>query len=247
MARRFWPNENPLGKLVQVNLSPEEQPREIIGVVRDIPSNLLQSKQDPEMYVPFFQASQRITGPFTGFRLGLVFLLRAKGDPLRLLHTARQAVAEIDPNVPLLEPKTEEQLLAGQLDYPRYYSMLLGLFAFVATVLAAVGVYGVMSYAVQQRTREIGIRMALGASRGNVFSLIIRQATWLVAGGLALGLGSAFALTRFISSELWEVQSTDPAGFGGVALVLAAVAVLACLIPTWRALQVDPTVALHYE
>jgi len=138
-------------------------------------------------------------------------------------------------------------LLAGQLDYPRYYSMLLGLFAFVATLLAAVGVYGVMSYAVEQRTREIGIRMALGASRGNVFSLMIRQAAWLVAGGLALGLGAAFALTRFLSSELWEVQSTDPAVFGGVALALAAVAVFACVIPTWRALQVDPTVALHYE
>ena len=247
MAKRFWPNENPLGKLLQVNFSPDEQPREIIGVVRDIPSNLLQSKQDPEMYVPFFQASHRITGPFTGFRLGLTFLLRAKGDPMKLLTAARQAVAEIDPNVPLLEPKTEEQLLAGQLDYPRYYSMLLGLFAFVATLLAVVGVYGVMSYAVEQRTREIGIRMALGASRGNVFSLMIRQATWLIASGLALGIGSAFALTRFLSSELWEVQSTDPGIFASISLVLAAVAGFACLIPTWRAVQVDPTVTLHYE
>ena len=174
------------------SLAPEDQPREIFGVVRDIPSNPRQTKQDAEMYVPFFQASPHITGPWTGFRLSLTFLLRSKGDPMSLLPAVRRAVAEIDPNVPLLEPKTGEQLLAGQLDYPRYYSMLLGLFAFVATVLAGVGVYGVMSYAVQQRTREIGIRMALGADRGTVFSLIIRQATWLIGSGLALGIGSAF-------------------------------------------------------
>ncbi len=248
MARRFWPNENPLGKLVRLNsVAPEDQPREIIGVVRDIPSYLRQTKQDPEMYVPFFQASAHITGPWTNFRLNLTFLLRTKGDPMRLLPAVQRAVAELDPNVALLEPKTEEQLLAGQLDYPRYYSMLLGLFAFVATVLAAVGIYGVMSYAVQQRTREIGIRMALGADRRNVFALIMRQAAWLIGCGLALGIGSAFALTRFLSSELWEVEATDPAIFGGVSLALAAVAVLACLIPTWRAVQVDPNDTLRYE
>ena len=229
------------------SLAPEDQPREIFGVVRDIPSNPRQTKQDSEMYVPFFQASPHITGPWTGFRLSLTFLLRSKGDPMSLLPAVRRAVAEIDPNVPLLEPKTGEQLLAGQLDYPRYYSMLLGLFAFVATVLAGVGVYGVMSYAVQQRTREIGIRMALEADRGTVFSLIIRQATWLIGSGLALGIGSAFVLTRFLSSELWEVQATDAATFGSVSLALAAVAALACLIPTWRALQMDPSDTLRYE
>jgi putative ABC transport system permease protein len=247
MARRFWPNEDPLGKRVQVDLSPEDQPREIIGVVRDIPSNPLSTKQDPEMYVPFFQASPQITGPWTDLRLRLTYLLRAKGDPMTLLPAVRRAVAEIDADLPLLEPKTEEQWLSVQVEYPRYYSMLLGLFAFVATVLAAVGVYGVMSYAVEQRTREIGIRMALGASRWDVFSMVIRGAAWLIAGGLALGVGSAFALTRFLSSELWEVQSTDPGIFASVSIVLAAVAGLACLIPTWRAVQVDPTVTLHYE
>jgi putative ABC transport system permease protein len=247
MARRYWPNEDPLGKRVRVDLSPEDQPREIIGVVRDIPSNPLAAKQDPEMYLPFFQASPHITGPWTGFRLRLTYLLRAKGDPMTLLPAVRRAVADIDPNLPLLEPKTEEQLLARQVEYPRYYSMLLGLFAFVATLLAAVGVYGVMSYAVEQQTREIGIRVALGASRGEILSMVVRQAAWLIAGGLMLGIGSAFALTRFLSSELWEVQSNDPAIFASVSLVLAAVAGFACLIPTWRAVQVDPTVTLHYE
>ena len=166
---------------------------------------------------------------------------------MSLLPAVRRIVAEIDPNMPVMEPKTEEQWLAGQAEYPRYFSMLLGLFAFVATLLAAVGIYGVMSYAVEQRTREIGIRMALGADRWDVFAAVIRQAAWMVASGLVLGIGCAFALTRFLSSELWEVQATDPLTFASVSLVLATVAALACLIPTWRAVQVDPTVALHYE
>ena len=247
MARRFWPNEDPMGKLVRLDLSPDDHPREIVGVVQDTPGNPLQPKQDPEMYVPFFQAAPRITGPWTGFRLTQTYLLRAKGDPMSLLPAVRRAVAEVDANLPILEAKTEDQWLSAQVEYPRYFSMLLGLFAFVATVLASVGIYGVMSYAVEQRTREIGIRMALGAGRWDVFAAVIRQAAWMVAGGLALGIGSAFALSRFLSSELWEVQSTDPEIFASVSLVLATVAGFACLIPTWRAVQVDPTVALHYE
>ncbi len=248
MARRFWPNEDPLGKRVRLDLSPDDRPREIVGVVRDTPSNPLQTKQDPEMYVPFFQASPQITGPWTGFRFTLTYLLRTQGDPMKLLPAVRRAAAEIDPNLPLVDPKTEEQQLSDQVEYPRYYSMLLGLFALVAALLAAVGVYGVMSYAVEQRTREIGIRMALGASRSHVLSMMVRQAAWLIAGGLVLGLGGALALTRFLSSELWEVPSTaDPVIFAGVSMVLAAVAAFACLLPTWRAVQVDPTIALRYE
>src|SRR5438045_8730285 len=117
--------------------------------------------------------------------------------------------------------------------------MLLGLFAFVATLLAAVGIYGVMSYAVEQRTREIGIRMALGAGGWQVLRLIVRQAIWMIVAGLVLGIAGAIVLTRFISSELWEVPSTDPATFAGLSLLLIAVALIACLVPTRRAVQVD--------
>jgi putative ABC transport system permease protein len=117
----------------------------------------------------------------------------------------------------------------------------------VATVLAAVGIYGVMAYAVEQRTREIGIRMALGAGGWQVLRLVIHQAIWMIAAGLVLGVAGALALTRFISSELWEVQATDPATFAGVSLLLIAVALLACLVPTRRAARVDPTIALRYE
>jgi putative ABC transport system permease protein len=180
-------------------------------------------------------------------RFQLTFVLRTQGDPMSALPALRRAVAEIDPNRPLGNPRTLEDSLAEQVQYPRYYSMLLGLFASVATLLAAVGIYGIMTYAVEQRTREIGIRMALGAGAWEVLRLIIRQAVWMIAAGLALGLAGAMVLTRFLSSELWEVQSTDPATFVGVSLLLIAVALLACLVPTRRAVQVDPTIALRYE
>jgi putative ABC transport system permease protein len=125
--------------------------------------------------------------------------------------------------------------------------MLLGLFAGVAMALAAVGIYGVMAYTVEQRAREIGIRMALGAGGWDVLKLVVRQVLLLIAGGLALGLAGAIALTRFLTSELWEVKATDPVTFGAVSVLLVSVAVLACLIPTRRAVRVDPTVALRYE
>ena len=247
MAKRYWPNEDPIGKHIRLDLSPDEQPREIIAIVHDTPTNPLQTKQDPVLYTPFFEMPPRTVGAWRGFRLQLTFLLRTQGDPMRILPAARKAIAELDPNRPLSNVRTEEDLLGIQVQYPRYYSMLLSLFAFVATVLAAVGIYGVMAYAVEQRTREIGIRMALGAGGWDVLSLVLRQGVWLVAAGLIVGIGGALALTRFISSELWEVEATDPLTFVSVSLLLVAVAILACLIPTRRAVRVDPTIALRYE
>lgn len=247
MARRFWPNENPIGKRIKVDLSPEDREREIVAVVHDIPGNPQQKTQQPAIFVPFFQTGPNTIGPMNFLRFQLTFLLRTNGDPASLTPALRRAVAEIDANRPLGDPRTLESYLAEQLQYPRYYSMLLGLFALVATVLAGVGIYGIMAYAVEQRTREIGIRMALGADGWSVLRLIILQALWMTAAGLALGLAGASTLTRFISSELWEVQPPDLATFVGVSLLLTAVALLACLVPTYRAVQVDPTIALRYE
>ena len=247
MARRFWPNEDPIGKHVKADLSPEDKPREIIALVHDIPSDAQQKTQQPAMFVPFFQSSPHVIGIMTFLRFQLTFALRTQGDPMGLLPAVRRAVAEIDPNLPLTNPRTMEEILGDQFQYPRYYSMLLGLFALVATLLAAVGIYGIMAYAVEQRTREIGIRMALGADGWQVLQLVVRQAIWMIVAGVAVGLGGAMALTRFISSELWEVQATDPATFVGVSVLLVAVALLACFVPTRRAVQVDPTIALRYE
>jgi putative ABC transport system permease protein len=247
MAHHYWPNEEPIGKRGKLDISPDEQPREVIAVVHDTPSNRLQTKQAAALYVPFVQVPATIIGPIRDMRMQLTFVFRTAGEPLSMVPVLRQAVAEVDPNRPLVDVKTLEQYLSEQVQYPRYYSMLLGLFALVATALAAVGIYGVMAYAVAQRTREIGIRMALGAGGWDVLTLVLRNAFLLIAAGLALGLAGAIALTRFLSSELWEVTATDPVTFGLVSLLLVSVAMAACLIPTRRAVSVDPTVALRYE
>jgi len=222
MARRFFPDEDPIGKRIRVDLSEEDRLREIVAVVRDIPASHPQTKQDPAIFIPFVQAAAHSIGPYTGLHLQMTFLMRTAGDPMTALPAVRRAVEEVDRNQPLIDPRTEDSYLADQAQYPRYYSMLLGLFAAVATGLAAVGIYGVMAYTVEQRTREIGIRMALG-------------------------IAGASALTRFISSQIWEVKTTDPGTFAGLTVLLMAIAIIACVAPTRRAVRVDPTNALRHE
>jgi putative ABC transport system permease protein len=247
MARRFFPGANPVGQRIRVDLSPEDQLREVIAVVKDVPASHPQTRQDPAIFIPFVQAAAHSTGPFTSLHLQMTFLLRTQGDPMSTLPTVRRAVEEIDRNRPLIDPRTEESYLAEQTQYPRYYSMLFGLFAAVATGLAAVGIYGVMAYVVEQRTREIGIRIALGAGGWDVLKLVARGALIVIASGVAIGLLGARALTRFISSEIWEVKVADPWTFTGVTLLLTAIAILACLVPTRRAVGVDPTTALRHD
>ena len=247
MARRFFPHEDPIGKQIRVDLSQEDQLREIVAVVRDIPASHPQTKQEPAIFVPFLQQAPHSTGPYTGLHLQMTFLIRTEGDPMAGLPAVRHAVEEVDRNQPLIDPRTEDSYLADQAQYPRYYSMLLGLFALVATGLAAVGIYGVMAYAVEQRTREIGIRIALGADGWDVLRLIFGQAILVIAAGVAVGIAGASALTRFISSEIWEVKTMDAGTFGGLAVLLIAIATLACVVPTRRAVRVDPTSALRHE
>jgi putative ABC transport system permease protein len=247
MAHRYWPNENPIGQRLKIDLAPEEQPREVIAVVHDTPSSQLQTKQEPALYIPQVQMAGHMSGPYVGLNLQMSFVIRTLGRPMSMLPAIRKVVAEMDPDRPVVDPKSVEDTMAEQTQYPRYYSMLLGLFAGVALVLAAVGIYGVMAYAVAQRTREIGIRMALGAGQTDVLRLVVRQGIFLILGGLVLGLVGATVLTRYLSSELWEVTATDPVTFGAVSMLLISVAVMACVVPTLRAVRVDPTVALRYE
>lgn len=248
MAQRFFPNEDPIGKRLTLDFVPDEKPRQIVGIVGDTVINRLQKQQQTSiMYVPHLQQTPRWMGPFWNDRAVMYFVLRTAGDPMSLVPAVRHAVAEVDPNKPAANIRTVEQYLDQQVQYLRLYILLLGVFGAIAAVLAAIGIYGVMAYSVAERTREIGIRMALGAGARDVLGLIVRQALILISLGLVIGLAGSFALTRVIKSALYGVTATDPATFIGVSLLLTLVALLACLIPTRRAVAVDPTVALRYE
>jgi putative ABC transport system permease protein len=247
LARRFFPNEDPIGKHLTLDFVPDEKPRQIIAVVGDTTLNRLQPKQSPLVYVPYTQQTPRWMGPNWYDRSGMYFLLRTAADPMSIVPAMRRAVAEIDPNKPVAEIRTVEAYLDRQVQYIRLYILLLGIFGGIAAVLAAIGIYGVMAYSVAERTREIGIRMALGADAGEVLALVARQAMAMIAIGLILGLAGSFALTRVIKSALVGVTATDPATYTSVSLALAVVALLACFIPTRRAVTVDPTLALRYE
>jgi len=166
---------------------------------------------------------------------------------MTLVESVKRAVADIDLTRPATNFRTVEQSLSQQTQYLRLYILLLGIFGGIAAVLAAIGIYGIMAYSVAERTREIGIRMALGAGSPAVLKMVMRHTVLLVGIGLIAGLAGSFALTRLIKSGLYGVTATDPATYVGISLLLVIVAMIACLIPTLRAIRVDPTVALRYE
>jgi putative ABC transport system permease protein len=247
MAKRFWPNESPIGKQVRLDYVPDEPLREIVGVAGDIRMNRQQRQLGPTVYVPHLQQTPRWMGAGYGARAGMFFVLRTAGKPLSLSTAVRQALAEVDHNKPVADMRTVEDYLDQQVQYVRLYVLLLSIFGAIAAGLAAIGIYGVMSYSVAERTREIGIRMALGADATDVLRLVLLQALLLLSIGLALGLAGSFALTRYLKSALYEVTATDPATYIAVSLLLATVAVMAAMVPTRRAISVNPTVALRHE
>jgi putative ABC transport system permease protein len=177
----------------------------------------------------------------------MFFILRTSGKPMALAASLRQAVGEVDRTHPVANLRTVEQYLDQQVQYVRLYVLLLGVFGAIAAILAAIGIYGVTAYSVAERTREIGIRIALGASAGVIFRLVVFRAIVLFAIGLVLGLAGSIGLTRYLASALYEVTATDPATFIAVSALLAVVSLLACLVPTRRAVAVNATVALRYE
>ncbi len=246
-AKRFLGGENPIGKRITLDFVPDEKPRQIVAVVGDTTVNRLQDKQTPMVYVPYTQQTPRWMGPWWSSRAGIYFLLRTSGKPTSIVTALRRAVSEIDANKPAAEIRTLEDYLDRQVQYLRLYIFLLGIFGGIAAALAAIGIYGVMAYSVAERTREIGIRMALGADARAVLALVARQAVKIVVVGLALGLAGSFALTRVIKSALVGVTPTDPATYISVSLALALVALIACFVPTRRAVAVEPTSALRYE
>jgi len=247
MARRFFPSEDAIGKRITLDFVPDERPRQVIAVVGDARATRLQKEPVPTMYVPHLQQTPRWMGPQWNDRAGMFFVLRTSGDPMKLVETVKRAVADVDLSRPATNFRTVEQNLSQQTQYLRLYILLLGIFGGIAAILAAIGIYGIMAYSVAERTREIGIRMALGAGFRDVLKMIMRHALLLVSVGCAIGLAASFALTRLVSSGLYGVTATDPATYVAISVLLIIVALVACLIPVIRAIRVDPTIALRYE
>jgi putative ABC transport system permease protein len=207
-------------------------------VLKDVKQSEWTAEPRPEMYLPHLQAAA------PGY---LTLVVRAGSDPLKLAAAVEGEVWAIDKNLPVSEIRSMEEVIASSIAQQRFNVLLLGIFAAVALILAAVGIYGVMSYSVTQRTQEIGIRMALGAQTSDVLKMVVGQVMKLVAIGIGAGLIGAFLLTRLLSSLLYQVSATDPATFAVIAVVLTSVALLACYLPARRAAKVDPIVALRYE
>ena len=236
MARKFFPNEDPIGKRLHVTNGPVVY-REIVGIVGDVKHYGLDQEPKPQTYEPYTQRAL----PF------MALIVRTPGDPTGLTAAIRNEVLSIDKEQPISNIRTLDRLFSTSISQQRFSMLLLGIFAAVAIVLATIGIYGVMSYSVTQRTHEIGIRIALGAGRRHVLKLIVGHGMLLALIGITAGLVISFALTRVMSTLLFEVSATDPMTFGVIALLLISISLLACYIPARRATKVDPIVALRYE
>jgi putative ABC transport system permease protein len=236
MARTYYGNESPIGRRVRPGF--QDPWYTIVGVVEDVKNAGLDKPAGTELFLPQRQFGAR----------GTVYLaLRTSGDPHSLIGAVRAAVRDIDPSLPLAQVRTMDEVLAGARSRPRFLTTLLGLFSGAALLLAAVGLYGVISYSVTRRMTEFGIRMAMGARAGDVLRLVLTQGLKLAAVGVLAGAAGALALTRVISGLLFGVSSFDPLTFCSMALLLGAVTVAACIIPAMRATRVDPLIALRYE
>lgn len=239
LAEKFWPGEDALGKRLRIFNDNKPEPwLTVVGVAPNILQNDIAVRQfDPLIYIPYRQR------PFADMAL----MARTRVPPETLINAFRRETQSADPDLPLYNVRTLEERLANNYWEQRIFTTLLSIFAGVALLLASLGLYAVIAHSVNQRTQEIGVRMALGASEGNILRAVFRQGMLQLAIGLALGIGAALGLTRFLNSMLVLVTATDPITFAMVALVLGAAAVLGCLIPARRATRVDPLIALRYE
>jgi putative ABC transport system permease protein len=236
-AKRWWPGEDPVGKRVRIYDGEQLSWREIIGVVKDIKHFGPATDVAPEIYAPFLQRP----------RPAMTLIAHISGQPEPLAAAMRAAIQSIDKEQPVYRVRTMERFLSDAVAAPRATMFLLGVLSVAALALAAVGIYGVMAYAVTQRTHEIGIRMALGARGGDVLGMVVKQGMLLAGAGVAIGLAAAFALTRLMKDLLFGVRPTDPATFATLALLLIGVALLACYLPARRATRVDPLIALRHD
>jgi putative ABC transport system permease protein len=239
MAKSFWPNSDAIGKQIGPGslLYPAAT---VIGIVADTKRLSLREKPDPEMFVPY---TQKVWPSL----LTMDVVLRTKNDPAAVTAAARAAIHSVDSDLPLANVSTLATLVDDSVIQQRFAMYVIGAFGALALLLASIGMYGVISYSTTQRTQEIGIRLALGAQRRDVMAMVLAHGGRLAALGITIGLVAALALARTLASFLYGVQPADPITFAAVALLLCAVALLACYLPARRAMRVDPTVALRYE
>ncbi len=237
-VRRYFQGENPIGKQLRLGGKDPRNPlAQVVGVVGDVRQSGVDEQASTHLYYPYAQAPQS--------RMGWV--IRTTTKPMNVLASVRNQIYEVDPDQPVAKVQTMEKILADAISQRRLNMLLLGVFSTTAFLLSLVGIYGLIAHSVSQRLREIGIRLALGAQKSDVLGLMIKQGMRLTVMGIAIGLGAAFVLTRFLSTLLHEVNEKDPVIFAAVAILVSVVAWLACYIPARRATKVDPLVALKYE
>jgi putative ABC transport system permease protein len=236
LAQRYFPDEDPIGKKLKVEWrnTPSE---EIVGIVGDILHDGLDARPEAMIYWP----AARMAYEF------MTLVMRTDGDPMNMVSSAIKEIRALNPDQSVSDVRAMDSVVAESVSRQRFNMLLLGIFAAVALALAAVGIYGVMAYSVTQRTQEIGVRIALGAARGDVVRMLVGQGFILALGGVGFGLAAALALTRLMNSLLFGITATDPLTFAGLSLVLVTVAIIACYIPARRATRIDPLVALRYE
>jgi putative ABC transport system permease protein len=239
LARRFWPGEDAIGKRIRWGGWNLQGWLTVVGVAADVRLSALEAESPPTVYMPVFQIPR--------LRRDAIFIARTTGDPANLAAALDREISAVDAELPVYDIRTMNQVIAASVAQRRFTMWLLVIFAAAALMLAATGLYGVLSYAVTQRRHEIGIRMALGAGAGDVLKLVIRQGMTLAVTGLAIGLISSFALTRAMRSLLFDTSASDPLTFAAIAVLLTGVALLACWIPARRAAQLDPMEALRHE
>jgi putative ABC transport system permease protein len=241
MAKRYFAGEEPIGKRLDLSGDPKD-PREIVGVVGDVRNYGVDADVKPEVYVPFLQGKPAY---LSGIASAMTVVVRSTNDPSALTNALREQVQALDKDQPISEIRTMEWYLSDSMAQRRFNMLLLGVFAGLALILAAVGIYGVIAYTVAQRTHEMGIRIALGAKGGDILRLVFSNAMATTLIGIAVGLGAAFALTRLLRSLLYQVSPTDPVVFATIPLLLLSVAVIATYLPARRAMKVNPITALR--
>jgi putative ABC transport system permease protein len=250
MAKQFWPKGDALGARITIGkgVGPQfvDSPREIIGIVGNVRDRGINNKPGPDMYVPIAQVSDRMTA-FTAPLGPLQWMIRTRVAPFSLSEQIQEQLRIASGGIPVGTVRTMDEVVSHSIAYQRFSTALLSIFAAIALLLAAVGIYGVMAYSVQQRTQEIGIRMTLGATPENVRRMVVRQGMLLAGIGVVLGIVGGLAVTRVMRSLLFGVKPWDPTMFAVTAIVLCVVALFACYMPARRASRVDPMIALRYE